>query len=286
MKTLSLVLASSLLMAAASAPVSLVQNEYDFAAAVAKQGVRDGFLQFLDKQAIGFSPTPANAYDDYTKSKPGGSGKLTWYPAYAVLASSGDFGVDTGPWAYEGVGKDGKTQRAYGDWLTVWHRGKDGQWKALFDGGIDHAAASDEKALAHDAQVPEMKPAGGPVLTADAVQDQLVQADSAFSNEASDHSLREAYRTSGSTALRLMLDKSLPVLGRDLAVKVAPDVSSGLIWEPMGGSAAKSGDLGYVYGETYRLSDAKKATPVGVYMHVWRREADGWKLLIAEDTPL
>ncbi|HEY1991467.1 MAG TPA: hypothetical protein VGH71_03330 [Gammaproteobacteria bacterium] len=49
MNKLSLVLGSTLLLVAASAaPVSLVQNEYDFAAAVAKQGVRDGFLQYLD----------------------------------------------------------------------------------------------------------------------------------------------------------------------------------------------------------------------------------------------
>lgn len=286
MKKLILVLASTLLLAATSKPVSLVQNEYDFAAAVAKHGVRDGFLKYLDKQAIGFSPTPINAYDDYTKSKPGGTAKLTWYPAYAMLASSGDFGVDTGPWAYAAVGKDGKTQKAYGEWLTIWCRDKDGHWKALFDGGTSHDTASTEKALKHDATVAQMPAASGPVPAVEDVHHQLVEAESAFSNEASNHSLRDAYRTSGSTELRLLLDKSQPVLGRDLAVKVAPDVSSGLVWNPMGGLAARSGDLGYVYGETYRLSDAKKAKPVGVYMHVWRREGDGWKLLIAEDTPL
>ena len=76
------------------------------------------------------------------------------------------------------------------------------------------------------------------------------------------------------------------MLGLELALKVAPGVSSGLVWDPMGGSAAKSGDLGYVYGETYKLEDAKRTTPVGVYMHVWRREAEGWKLLIALEQPL
>jgi ketosteroid isomerase-like protein len=286
MKKLALVLASSLLMAAASAPTSLVQNEYDFAAAVAKQGVRDGFLQYLDKQAIGFSPTPANAYDAYSKSKPGGTAKLLWYPTYALLASSGDFGVDTGPWTYEAVGKDGKSVTAHGEWLTVWHRDKAGQWKALFDGGIDHDVPSTEKALDHDAQVARMKASAGTAAKVEDVHDQMVQAESVFSNEASDHSLREAYQGSGSADLRLLLDKSPPILGRDLAVKIAPDATSGLVWAPMGGGAAKSGDLGYVYGETYRRADAKHATPVGVYMHVWRREADDWKLLIALDQPL
>jgi len=288
MKKLILVLASSLLLAAAAKPVSLVQNEYDFAAAVAEKGVRDGFLQYLDKQAIGFSPTPANAYDRYSKSTPGATGKLLWYPAYALLASSGDFGVDTGPWVYEAGGdtKDGKPRKAYGEWLTIWHRDKTGQWKALFDSGIGHDSAGTEKALEPGAQVAQMKVAGGPAPSEDAVHDQLAQAERVFSNEASNHSLRQAYQNSGSPDLRLLLEKSQPVLGRELAVKVAPDVPSGLVWGPIGGSSAKSGDLGYIYGETYRLADTKLTTPVGVYMHVWRREADGWKLLIALDTPL
>ena len=286
MKKFSLVLLSCLLLAAASKPVSLVQNEYDFAARVAKQGVRDGFLHYLDRQAISFSPTPANAYDAYSKRKPGGNAELLWYPAYALVASSGDFGVDTGPWTYEGKDKQGKTEKAYGEWLTVWYRDKDGQWKALFDSGIDHAAASTEKALAHDASVAQMPVASGPVPAVEDVRDQLALAENVFSNEASNHGLPAAYLNTGSPDLRLLLANSQPALGRDLAVKMAPDASSGLVWTPLGGSAAKSGDLGYIYGETYRLTDAKHTTPVGVYMHVWRREADGWKLLIALDTPL
>ena len=285
MKKLSLALASILLLGAAAKPVSLVQNEYDFAATVAKQGVRDGFLQYLDKQAVTFLPTPVSAYDRYTKAKPSDA-KLLWYPAYALLASSGDFGVDTGPWTYQGMGKDGKPVEGYGEWLTVWHRDGDGKWKALFDSGIGHEEVGMGVALKPDSPVEQMRPAGGKIPTEDAVQDQLVQAESVFSNEASNHSLRQAYDNSGSADLRLLLDKSQPVLGRELAVKIAPDASSGLTWDPMGGSAAKSGDLGYVYGETYKLTDAKHTTPVGVYMHVWRRESGSWKLLIALEQPL
>lgn len=285
MKKLSLVLASSLLLAAAAKPVSLVQNEYDFAATVAKQGVRDGFLQYLDKQAVTFAPTPVNAYDRYTNAKRGDA-KLLWYPAYALLASSGDFGVDTGPWTYQGAGKDGKPVEAHGEWLTVWHRAADGRWKALFDSGIGHQEAGMGMALKQASPVQQMKAVGGEKATEEAVHLQLVQAESVFSNDASFHGLRRAYQASGAEELRLLLDKSQPVLGLDLVVKVAPEVSSGLTWDPMGGSAASSGDLGYIYGETFKLADTKHTTPVGVYMHVWRREADGWKLLIALEQPL
>jgi len=284
MKRPLVVLLASLMLAAASAPVSLVQNEYNFAATVARKGINEGFLMYLDKQAIGFAPGPVKSYEGYSKRKPSNS-KLDWYPAYALVASSGDFGVDTGPWTATWV-KDGKTQQAHGEWLTIWARDKDGKWKALFDSGTGHEPGSTEKALKRHATVAQLPVASGPVPAVDDVHDQLVRAETMFSNEASDKSLRSAYLTSGADELRLLLDKSQPILGRDLATRVAPDMPSGLDWVPMGGSAARSGDLGYIYGETYKLSDTKHVTPQGVYMHVWRRGADGWKLLIALDTPI
>jgi ketosteroid isomerase-like protein len=274
-------------LAATSAPASLVQNEYDFAATVAQKGIRDGFLQYLDKQAIGFSPTPKNAYDAYSQAKPGSSAsKLTWYPAWALLASSGDFGVDTGPWTASWI-KDGKPGKAQGEWLTVWTRNKDGEWKVLFDSGTGHPAPEHPgKALEKAAAIPQLPALAGPVPSTQDVQDQLIQAEKVFSNEANDHGLRAAYQGSGAPDLRLLFDKSQPVLGLAPAMRVVPDVASGLQWVPMGGTAARPGDLGYIYGMTYKTADTKHSTPQSAYMHVWRRDADGWKMLIALESPL
>ena len=141
-------------------------------------------------------------------------------------------------------------------------------------------------ASAPDATAAQLPVPAGSALTADDAHDQLTRADTGFSNEASDKSLRDAYANSGATDLRLLLENTPPILGRDLATKAAPVVSAGRVWVPSGGSVAKSNDLGYIYGMTYKLTDTRHATPLGVYMHVWRRDADGWKLIIAEDTPL
>jgi ketosteroid isomerase-like protein len=37
---------------------------------------------------------------------------------------------------------------------------------------------------------------------------------------------------------------------------------------------------------TYKAADTKHSAPQSAYMHVWRRDADGWKLLIALESPL
>lgn len=284
MRTLSLVLIASLLLGSAAAPVSLVQNEYDFAAAVAQKGVRDGFLMYLDRQAMTLAPKPMNDYAAHEKAKPSDA-KLTWYPAWALVSASGDFGVDTGPWTYEALGKDGKPERAYGDWITIWTRHKDGQWKALFDAGIDHGAAS-PPALVHDAKVPQLKALEGPVPATAALQDQLVSAERAFSDAAMDKGLRNAYQEMGTDDLRLMQEDHDPVLGKAAVLRTVDPKPTDLVWIPGGGSVAHSGDLGYLYGMTYAAADKdKQQKPLGSYMHVWQRDADGWKLLIAVDTP-
>lgn len=284
MRTLSLVLIASLLLGSAAAPVSLVQNEYDFAAAVAQKGVRDGFLMYLDRQAMTLAPKPMNDYAAHEKAKPSDA-KLTWYPAWALVSASGDFGVDTGPWTYEALGKDGKPERAYGDWITIWTRHKDGQWKALFDAGIDHGAAS-PPALVHDAKVPQLRALEGTVPATAALQDQLVSAEKAFSDAAMDKGLRSAYQEMGTDDLRLMQEDHDPVLGKAAVLRTVDPKPTDLVWIPGGGSVAHSGDLGYLYGMTYAAADKdKQQKPLGSYMHVWQRTADGWKLLIAVDTP-
>jgi ketosteroid isomerase-like protein len=270
--------------ASAAKPVSLVQNEYDFAATVAKVGVRDGFLQYFDKQAVTFAPTPVNAYDFYTKRKPGSS-QLLWYPSFALMSSDGNFGVDTGPWTAHWV-QDGKQQSAYGEWLSVWHRDSGGKWKALFDAGLGHEAEDKAAPLAPGSKVAQLPGARGKAPTDEDVHDGIIRAETVFSNDANSKSLRTAYSESGSDDIRVMMEGGLPLLGHGEMAKVVPAVPAELTWVPLGGSAAKSGDLGYVYGMTYKPADTAHLTPLGTYMHVWKRDMSGWKLIIAEELPL
>ena len=290
MKTLSasMLLATSLLMGSATAPVSLIQNEYDFAAAVAKDGLRDGFLMYLDKQAMTLNPKPVNDYQRYEKARPGTDGvKLTWYPVWALLSASGDFGVDTGPWTYAATGKDGKPETACGDWFTVWARDKEGRWRALFDAGIDHGTpVATPEALAHDTVVPQLKALESPALVA-AAQDQLMRAEEAFSNHAVKEGMRAAYQELGSDDLRLLQEGHEPVLGKSAVMQNLGTQASDLVWISSGGSVARSGDLGYLYGLTFAAADKRtQRDPLGSFLHVWQRTAEGWKLLVIVDTPI
>src|SRR5215469_3392273 len=250
-------LALSVPAAGIAASPSLVQNEYVFARDVAAHGIRDGFLMHLDKQSITFAPKPVNAYDFYTRSKPN-STKLQWYPAYAVVSSDGSFGVDTGPWTADWT-QDGKPRTAAGEWLTVWERDSSGAWLAQFDGGASHGASdTPEKALAEETPATLLPVPAGPPLGVDQGRTEVVQRDKAFSDDAA-KSLKTAYENAATDDIRLLLDNTQPLVGREPVLKSLPGASAELQWVAMGGSVAHSGDLAYLYGMTYKSDDADHA---------------------------
>lgn len=273
---------------AAAEPVSLVQNEYAFASDVAAHGIRDGFLDYLDKQSITFAPKPVNAFDFYTQRKPN-STQLKWYPVYAVVSADGQFGVDTGPWTADWI-QDAKPQKASGEWLTVWAKDKTGNWRAIFDGGVSHdLPETPEKPLVEDAPPLQLPAPVGPAPTPDGVRNELEKRDKLFSEDAAG-GLKAAYENAAADDIHLLLDNSQPLVGRETVLAAfakAEAKPAGLQWVSLGGGVATSGDLAYVYGMTYKNDDSKLENPQGVYMHVWRRDKDGaWKLLISEEQPL
>ena len=59
---------------------------------------------------------------------------LNWRPQYAEISLSNDFGYTTGPWTYQPSAND--TVVARGQYTTVWHINKQGEWKFLIDLGV------------------------------------------------------------------------------------------------------------------------------------------------------
>jgi ketosteroid isomerase-like protein len=266
---------------AAKAPPTLVENEYAFARDVAKHGIRDGFLMYLDPQSITFGPLPVKAYDFYRQKKPNAT-QLHWYPVFALLSASGDFGVDTGPWTANWT-QDGKQNDAHGEWLTVWSSNDKGVWHALFDGGVGHdAPAVAAPALPENAKVLRLK-TSKQALYPEAAQAAIQKAEANFSDIAEKDGLSAAYAAVATDGVRLLRDDALPLVGRDDVLRGVSADKSALQWSPAGGSVAKSGDLGYVYGMTYSVTDKEHATPRNTYTHVWQLDKGGWKLLIASE---
>jgi hypothetical protein len=117
----------------------LIATEKKFAATSKEQTTKIAFLSFLDSNCVGFNNgEQVNLFEVYSKRKEDSS-KLTWAPEFAIISSSEDMGVTTGPWEYwQSSLKD--TPVAHGHFATIWQKNNKGEWKAVFDMGINHAA--------------------------------------------------------------------------------------------------------------------------------------------------
>ncbi|MFI4920977.1 MAG: hypothetical protein ACHQAZ_04980, partial [Gammaproteobacteria bacterium] len=153
-------------------------------------------------------------------------------------------------------------------------------------GGVDHASPKKPvAALAKNGKLAKL-PASASVPSVDDVHITLERAETVFSNTSIESSPRAAYTGQGTDDIRLLQEGAQPILGLAAVSHAASIQPSPIEWVPSGGSVSVAGDLGYIYGVTYKAKDEDHKSPLGSYMHVWQRDKDGWKLLIALDLPV
>lgn len=125
-------------IAKAQQPIDeLIASEKNFANTSKEQSTKKAFISFVDSNCVGFSGgEQVNIFKEWMNRKEDGS-KLTWAPEFAVISSSGEMGVTTGPWEYREKSLL-DTVSAHGHFATVWKKNRRGEWKAVFDIGINY----------------------------------------------------------------------------------------------------------------------------------------------------
>jgi hypothetical protein len=111
----------------------LVQAEKNFASYSVSHGVRAAFLKFADSLGFIFeNGEPVKAIEAWTK-RDDPAIKLNWWPEYAEISASGEFGYTTGRWTLSL--RDTIRNRGY--YNTVWHFNEQGEWKFVVDLGVN-----------------------------------------------------------------------------------------------------------------------------------------------------
>jgi len=109
-------------------------TDLDFSARSVKSGAGPAFGEFvaLDGASIGTGATEITCGRDAVAKSlaPLGPGALTWAPRVADAAPSGDLAFTSG----DAIIKD-SGETSYSNYLTVWKRQADGQWRVVADGG-------------------------------------------------------------------------------------------------------------------------------------------------------
>lgn len=101
------------------------------------------------------SPQPLRGRDAIAK---GWSGliegkalRLSWYPRRVTIGGVEGIAVSSGPALYEDLRAGATPRFRIGGFHSVWHRGRDGVWRVLFDDGIQPRPATDAEVEAFQA---------------------------------------------------------------------------------------------------------------------------------------
>lgn len=268
----SLILAAALMGAPAAAadPAPVVAAERAFAADGATMGVRDSFVKHSvpDAVMIAAAPTTVSAlYGAQPPGKPKDEPLLAWWPAFAGISRSGDFGFTTGPVEVGG-------QRT-GHYFTVWKRQPDGGWKWIYDGGTNAPSKGEPPASVDPVLLPA---AASHAASPKAAWDEVAAAEAALAKDAAgDH--RAAMTARLAEGARLYVSKQPPARTSEGYASALAAAPAKIAFTPLGGEAAPGADLVWTYGRA--VSDAGR----GHYVHVWQRREAGWKLVFAQVIP-
>jgi hypothetical protein len=246
----------------------LVEAEKAFAQLASEHGTKQAFLANMSDDAVVFTP-------DRTLAKPFWSARgensslLSWAPNFAAISSSGLIGYTTGNWEFRPKGKD-DVPTGFGDFITVWQRQPNGQYKWLIDIGISHdkpAKYSTEWTTFAD-------------TTKETNENKSSAADSAnrFFELASGEGLMKAYKQYAADDIRLYREGAFPAIGKgkigDLVGK-----EKGKIAFAKRTSFLGSADLAYI-NNTYTLTQPDGKIEKGNFLQIWHLRNGRWQIVL------
>src|SRR6185295_6311424 len=135
---------------------SLVDAERAFAQASVSKGTKEAFLGVLADDSVIFRPHAVSG-KKWTAENAAPTSQLTWIPEFADISAAGDLGYTTGPWQARKTPHEQPV--AFGHYVTLWRKEKDGQWKVVLDLGIGHDGAPKQSTVESPRRPKEVEPA-------------------------------------------------------------------------------------------------------------------------------
>lgn len=248
---------------------SLVDAERAFAQTSVANGTKEAFLGVLADDSVIFRPHAVSG-KKWTAENPAPTTRLTWAPEFADISAAGDLGYTTGPWQARKTLQEPPV--AFGHYVTLWRKQKDGQWKVVLDLGIGHDGAPkpsmvESSPRANDEAPAKSKPEQDAALKTVAGSDK--PASSGLINYLADDG-------------RLYRDGAHPFVGKSSAQKRLAQVAGTLKSTQSGAQISQSADLAYTYGTAeFKPSDASKRSDYANYLRIWKKQPDGsWKIAL------
>jgi ketosteroid isomerase-like protein len=256
---------------------SLANAERSFSALAKERNTRDAFLFYFADSAVSSVPGegPRVGKKHLEEQQPNESW-LYWYPVYSDISASGDFGFNTGPWEFRQK-KDDEKPVAFGEFVSMWKKNANGEWKVAVDIGIGHGPVATPVTTLTTSAIPLKTIKGKPSSYENILAEEKKFIEAFKSNG------KSAYEKLLSTEIRLYRPGKEPILGLMSVNEALSNGPKSLSYSIMGGDISSAGDLAYVYGKaSFEVTrDGVTQKRNGSYMRFWKKE-DGknWKIVL------
>jgi ketosteroid isomerase-like protein len=283
---------------------SLVRAELAFSRLSESQGIRASFVASFADDSIIFRPRPVPGRKFYL-DRVSIPGHLSWKPAFADIAASGDLGYTTGPYEFRKE-KASDPVAGRGHFISVWRVQKEGTWKVVFDGGIDYPDPfTSEPALDPDRMPAGPAPASATSATSATTRSSLTTESAAppadpekgkaellaLERAITDPAAGTGIRALGevlSADVRINFSGTQPVRGKEAGLAALSKKPGTFRWTPESVFVSNAVDLGYVIGiSEYAAGAAGPVQETNSYIHIWKKNASGrWEIVLQVTVPV
>jgi ketosteroid isomerase-like protein len=251
---------------------TVVDAETAFNKAVAKKGIKDGFLSVIDDDAVVFRPNAVSAKEFYSRidKQPG---TLSWEPKFGRISANGDLAFTAGPYVYQNGTTD--TDKVYGHYVSVWRVDAGGKLKLLIDLGIQHPEPE-------QTEIVDLRDPTGKVLapSKDPFQaKRLIMGTDDMFNHSLAISTLAGYKEFLSPEAHYYFPGFEPLIGTDKVMKFVNNNAISISAKTTSVGRAASNDLAYSYG----TATIKKGSIESNYNYVriWELDASHkWNILL------
>jgi ketosteroid isomerase-like protein len=254
---------------------SLVDAEKAFAQTSVDKSTKAAFLQYFDHHSVAFANGQAVAGKKEWERRPETNNYLFWWPVYADIAASGDFGYTTGPAVF---GPDRSTREAKSGlyYSTVWQKDDTGRWKVLADLGSSIYSPSENLTTFKTSSRPAMARYD---LNYEARRE-LSALDKSYNGELNElkTSFDDAYFSDEARIHRRGIP---PVVGAK-AIADFTDNGGWYFFQNLQSHLASSNDMALTYGivKITTMKDGKEVVSNASYLRVWKIEEGEWNIVL------
>jgi hypothetical protein len=254
---------------------SLVTADKSFAAMAVKSGTRAAFNTFASDNSLSFSPNPIKT-KTYYASQPDMK-NLSWFPVYAKVSRSADWGFTTGRYELNAE------EKGYGDYLSVW-KSINGKWQLVLDLATSHNKPLEK----YKEEFIEPADYHKPKFTNE--KDILTGKGIILTTEKTLNASLKSYGPAAfngflSSNARLLFPGREPIIGKDNINAFYNQMVSKVSFKTTEADKALGGDLAYTYGLAtvdYK-ADLRESFN---YVNIYELGADhNWNLILQIYTP-